>query len=369
MIVRKDARFLQTSIVKVVAVVSTIACSLCAPIYVSGQRGSQDLKIQRLVRKSKELVSRGRLAEAEILLVQAEHASPTNTAVLTLLGKVKGSMGESTDAQGLFRRVIRLKPRSAEAHVNLAIILSDAGELAAALDETSNALSIAPTLAVAHLNRARILADLKRPIEAKPEFAIACRLDPRNPDGFYYWALLERESGNLTKETTLLQRVVALQPQNDKAYFQLGRSLVEQSRPDEAAKAFRQALRINPNSSEAIYMLSRVLRGIDPKLAGQLRKKFELVKQHEADLEEAKTIADKGYVASSTGQYSVAIRLFCEALTKCESCEIEAALHKNLGLSLCRDGKLDECRIELKKSLELDPSDPDTLRALSIIGQ
>ena len=362
-------RLLFAFIMRVSVVMSLAAGPLWASEYMSGQHASHGSGLQGLIEQGKKLVDQGRLAEAETFLVRAEELAPTNTEVLTLLGKVKGSMGELSDAQTLFRRVIQLKPRSAEAHVNLAITLSDAGEFGNALDETSKALSIAPTLATAHLNRARILADLNRPTEARAEFAITCRLDPGNPDGFYYWSLLERESGNLTKETILLQRVVVLQPQNDKASFLLGRSLMEQSRLDEAARAFRQALEINPNSSSSIYMLSRVLQRTDPEQAAQLRKQFETVKQHEADLEEAKTIADRGYAASSSGRYPEAIELFREALVKCGACEIEPTLHKDLGLSLCRDQMLDEGRAELLKALEMNPRDPDTLKALSIIGR
>jgi tetratricopeptide (TPR) repeat protein len=264
---------------------------------------------------------------------------------------------------------VELEPKSADAHVNLAIVFSDAGMLPRALDETSRALAIDPHLAVAHLNRARVLDDMKREQEARAEFAIACRLAPNDPDGFFYWSFVERAAGNFAKETALLQEVVKLQPDNAKALVLLGSSLLEQSRTAEAVDALRHALAINPNSTEATYMLSRALLRSDPQESKRLREEFNALRQKDAALERSKTLGNEAYGASKLQDWPKAASLYREALETCGDCEIQAALRKNLGLVLCRAGDLQAGAGELRKALELNPNDPDVVKALSVVGQ
>ena len=89
-----------------------------------------------------------------IIVDRAEKVAPSDSAILTLDAKVKGRLGEYTSAVALLRRVVRLIPQSAQAHVDLSIALADSGDLNGALAETAIAISIAPALAIAHLNRA-----------------------------------------------------------------------------------------------------------------------------------------------------------------------------------------------------------------------
>jgi len=316
-----------------------------------------------------ELAKQGRLAEAEVALEKAERLSPQDTQAMTLLGKVKGRLSEFPAAIVLFQRVVDLKPKSADAHLNLAIVYSDAGELPHALEETSKALAIDPILAAAHFTRARILDDLKREKEAGAEFAKACGLTPNNADCFFYWSFVERAEGNFAKETALLQRVVKLQPDRVKALVLLGSSLQEQSRTAEAVVALQRALEIDPNSSEATYMLSRALMTSDPNQSKRLREHFNALRQKSGALDRSKTLGNQAYGASTQQDWPKAMSLYREALDACGDCEIQAALRKNLGLVLCRSGNLEEGGSELRKALELNPNDPDVVKALSVLGQ
>jgi tetratricopeptide (TPR) repeat protein len=201
-------------------------------------------QIDQLVKAGQDLASQGRFAEAEVPLKQAAELAPENYAVLTLLGKVEGRLGKQADAIALFRRVSSGQPKTADAHVNLAIALADAGNLEEALKETSTAVSLSPKLASAHLNRARVLADLHRPEEAEKEFATAHQLAPDNPDDLFYWALLEKDRGNLKKQTLLFQQLVRLQPDNVKALLLLARCLQSKSKDAETIAVLRHILQL-----------------------------------------------------------------------------------------------------------------------------
>jgi tetratricopeptide (TPR) repeat protein len=332
-------------------------------------RRSASSPIDQLMKEGRDLAAQGRFAEAEVPLKQAAELAPENYPLLTLLGKVEGRLGKQADAIALFRRVVSGQPKMADAHVNLAIALADAGHLEEALNETSTAISLSPKLASAHLNRARLLADLHRPEEAEKEFIAAHQLDPDNPDCLFYWALLEKDRGNLEKQTSLFQQLVRLQPDNQKALLLLAQSLQRERKDAETIAVLRQILKLNPDSENALYMLSMELRRTDPEESKKLQQEFAAQKRKEADLAQVKSLGNEAYQAANKQDWPEAIRILKKALESCQDCEVAAALHKNLGLALCSNGNLDEGKQELQEALKLNPNDADIVKALNVVAQ
>jgi tetratricopeptide (TPR) repeat protein len=330
---------------------------------------SQAQRVSNLMSQAQELAAQGRLAEAEPLLVEAARLAPKDAQVLTLLAKIQHRIGKGPEALALFYRIVQITPGAPDAHVNLAIALSDASRFAEALKEVSIALKLSPNLPLAHVNRARILADLHRQNDAKDEFKIACRLASNDPSCFFNWALLERDMGDSGKETELLQQAVKLQPGNYDAAFFLARSLQEQSRDAEAVEALHHALAIKPDSQEALYMLSRELKKTDPEKSKELFQEFKAKQHQQLALDESKSLGNEAYVAANKQDWPEAIRLLRKGIETCGDCEAAAGLHKDLGLVLCRNGSIDEGRNELKIALKLNPDDPDVVKSLAILGQ
>ena len=320
-----------------------------------------------LLGQARKLLAAGKLAEAELVLDRAEKLAPSDSVILTLDAKVKGRLGEYSSAVALLKRVIQLTPESAQAHVDLAIALADSGDLNSALAETATAISIAPGLAIAHLNRARILDDMRQDREAGDEFALAARLAPGNPDCYFYWSIAERARGNFTKEAELLQKAVKLEPGNLKAHIMLANSLLDQNRTAEAVAELRIALAIDPNSTQAIYKLSRVLVTTDPEESKRLRAQFDRVKAQNSVVEQAKALANEAFHAFTVQDWRESVRLYNEAIETCGDCEIESALHRDLGLTFCRDGQIERGAEELRKALALNPDDRDAAKALEAI--
>ena len=319
----------------------------------------------QLVEKGEALAAQGRFAEAEVLLKEAQQLLPHDENLLVLLGKVEARLGKREEAVTIFRSLVKDKPLKADAHVNLAIALADTDELEDALKEATTAVTLS-NLPSAHLNRARILADLHRPEEAEKEFAIANRLAPNDPNCLYYWALLEKDRGYLAKQISLLQDLIRLDPDNLKYLLLLAAGLQQESKDIEAVAVLRHALQIEPTSEKALYMLSMELRGTDPKESKRLQLKYEDERNKSASLTVIKSLGNQANEAAKRQDWSEAIELLKKALEGCGDCEIVAALHKNLGLALCRSGNPDEGKKELGKALKLDPNDPDIVKALSI---
>jgi len=347
-----------------VLVVACCALNLSS-IFAAAQQGPPHSS--ELLDQGRKLLEAGKLAEAELVLDRAEKLAPSDSVILTLDAKVKGRLGEYSSAVALLQRVILLIPQSAQAHVDLAIALADSGDLNSALAETATAISIDSALAIAHLNRARILSDLNRDGEARDEFALAARLAPGNPDCYFYWSYGERAQGNFTKETELLRKVVKLQPGNIKAHIKLADSLLHQNRTAEAVAELRTALAIDPDSAQAIYKLSRALRTTNPDESKRLRAQFDRLKAQNPVVDQAKALANEAFHAFTVQDWREAVRLYSEAVKTCGDCEIESTLHRDLGLTLCRDGQIERGADELHKALALNPEDRDAAKALEMI--
>jgi len=329
----------------------SLACSAQHAAKGTSEKGTSETN--SLVTQARALVAQGKLAEAEIALNQARDLSPDRLDLLTLLGKVEGRVGDYSQAVLTFRH----------------IALADNKDLSSALDETAAALALAPHSAIAHLTRARILDDLHRPQDSEAEFALVSKLAPENADCLYYWSLLEREQGNLPRETELLQRLVKLRPNDERAWFSLGRSLSEQSRDQEAIPPLRKAIALDPDAGGALYLLAKKVQKQNPAEYRQLMQRFQQTRDKSKDLDAIKTIGNQAYQASQRQDWPESIRLFREALASCDTCSIASALHRDLGLVLCRDGQIDQGKAELQDALALDPDDRDAAQALTILNQ
>jgi tetratricopeptide (TPR) repeat protein len=144
---------------------------------------------------------------------------------------------------------------------------------------------------------------------------------------------------------------------------------LDQNRTAEGIVELRTALAIDPNSPQAIYKLSRALRATDPKESEKLREQFDRIKAQNSVVDQAKALANQAFHAFTVQDWRQAVRLYSEAIETCGDCEIEGALHRDLGLTLCRDGQIERGAEELRKALALNPEDRGSAKALEAIRE
>ena len=146
-----------------------------------------------------------------------------------------------------------------------------------------------------------------------------------------------------------------------------GRKLLEAGKLAEAVAGLRIALAIDPNSAQALYKLSRALHNTDPEESNRLSDQFLRLKAQNSVVDQAKALANEAFHAFTVQNWRESVRLFSEALETCGDCEIESTLHRDLGLTLCRDGQIERGAEELRKALALNPEDRDAAKALEMI--
>jgi tetratricopeptide (TPR) repeat protein len=314
------------------------------------------------------LAQRGKIPSAEQELDKTVTLAQQDANTLSTVGKAEEQMGRMSEAIALLRKVVALRPDLAAAHLDLAVALADSYDLPGALAETSEAARLAPQSGVVHFYRGRVLYDLGRMTEAQPEIEAAYRLVPQMPEPRYFLALINKQEGKLPIAASLLEETVKLQPRNVMAWYLLGQCYEQQTETEKAIAAWRQAIVIDPNFSQALFGLARALRSSDRAESDKFMARYAEIQKQRRILDNVGTLANNGVVAASAHDWPEATRQLQAALAECGSCEAKADLHKKLGLIDCQAGDLNDGETELLAAKALQPTDTEIQRALQLIA-
>jgi tetratricopeptide (TPR) repeat protein len=328
-----------------------------------------DLSTSPELQRGISLAREGDFKEAEPAFEQAVVLHPDDPRALTALGQVQAQLGKLPESIETFRRVIELDPQSANAHENLGIALADGSDLADALKESSIATQLAPGLASAHFLRGRVLSDLGKHEEARVEFRRTLDISPKYAEALHYWAALEGDEGHTEIQGDLLKRYVKLRPDQATAFNELGHLLEDEHRESEAVVAWRRAIALNPQYSDAIYSLARALRRTDPVESKQLMEHVQELGRDQRTIDQVSLLGNQANAKMYEANYKGAIDDLKNAIVLCGECKLLGALEKNLGLAFCHAGQLDAGERELKMAQSLIPDDPSVKTALQIAEQ
>jgi tetratricopeptide (TPR) repeat protein len=243
-------------------------------------------------------VELGRYDEAVTNLERAVETDPESTSTRGLLAEARSESGDERGAREAYEEAIRGNPRNVQVRLDygLSLLLSDPDasiqahreivrmyprvpeyrlKLGAALGllghreeadrELGKAVEIDPLSPQNHADVGTVYASTNRPREAAGYYERALDLDPRNQEYAYE---LGRVLAGLSAEDTgdgdlfekaeeNLQRVDELQPlprepdNRSAAQLALGDLYAAHDRPEDARRAYEEALRLDPENEEA----------------------------------------------------------------------------------------------------------------------
>jgi tetratricopeptide (TPR) repeat protein len=206
----------------------------------------------------------GRLDDAVAEYREALRLEPDDAeAHLNLGSALARSPGRLDDAVAEFREAMRLRPDSAAAHNDLGLALSRyPGRLGEAVSQYEEALDLDPDLAQAHNNLGVALAQTPgRMGDALAQFAAALRLDPDLADAHDNLGhALSEIPGRLGEAVAQYQEALRLRPDDAKTWHHLGVCCLNLGNLAQAEDAFRQELRIAPDSPSGQEALAAVLQ-------------------------------------------------------------------------------------------------------------
>ena len=229
------------------------------------------------------LYEQGRYEEALEAIRVAVAQAPDFSEAHVNLGAILKALGRFEEAETHLRRAIALDPQVGDAYINLGAALYEQGRYEEALEATRIAVAQASDFSQAHTNLGEILSKLGRYEEAIDALAQAAAVDPsssqaaelyfligqmarengqseaaaehymhtleadpHHAEALHWLATLRAQQQRYDEMLALLQRFIALYPNDAATYSNMGIALVFLGRNDEALQRFDQALSLDP---------------------------------------------------------------------------------------------------------------------------
>ncbi|RZU42699.1 tetratricopeptide repeat protein [Edaphobacter modestus] len=143
---------------------------------------------------------------------------------------------------------------------NYGIAMLDAQQYAESVRAFEQVAKLRPDYTDAYTNIAIASFQWQRYDDSRTNLDKALKLSPHNARALYYLALVERNQGNLDSAISDLREVITQFPRSRDAHRELGFSLYQQHKYDEARAEYETLQTIDPDDLAAHYILSIVYR-------------------------------------------------------------------------------------------------------------
>ena len=266
---------------------------------------------------------------------KAVEEDPDNADHLLLYGVILTDLQQFSEAEVQLRKALSLRPDDAEFHYRLAALLLQQklvwratlgldrrdtstpvilGTEQEALESLEKTVRLDPDHLKARLHLGRTYYDHNQHLKARRQFEAVLEKDPDYPWLHYHLALLHSSRGEVQAATRELEKEVELHPGHSQARLELGEWLVKTGRyegglshlsqvkqdevhpvdlnyaiakahrglgnPEQALAAARKCVEIDPEFSDAHYLLGQLYRETGkPELARQSLETFRQVKK------------------------------------------------------------------------------------------
>ncbi|MBI2088950.1 MAG: tetratricopeptide repeat protein [Deltaproteobacteria bacterium] len=150
---------------------------------------------------------------AEMHLRKALNLDPRHVEARTLLGWIQMEIhGDYASAAAEYRKVIEVRPESAEAHNNLGVALEKMGDLEGAVGAFTQAIALRGDYSEAWSNRGWAYAGLKRWPEARRDFEHGLKINPGDDGALYGLSRTLKEARDYAGAGQALRTLTARTP-------------------------------------------------------------------------------------------------------------------------------------------------------------
>ncbi len=263
------------------------------------------------------------------------------------------------DSETLFKRMIDAAPNNFMAHYNLGNLYSRQMRTNDAMAQFTAALEEEPNYADAHNNLGGILLDQKRYDEALPHYRAAVRT---NPEYLHFFNLANaladaasarHDAAQFAEAVQTYRQALQLNPASSEAHHNLGLTWQAQGRQSEALAEFERAAQLNPAFADAQMSLAAALYA-----AGRLNDAgihYKAVTETDPARADAwRGLAMCDAMLNRMGEAADAFKAVLRLQPN------DAGACGNLGNALAAQNKLDEAVPFYLTALKLNPGDYQT---------
>lgn len=265
---------------------------------------------QELVEKALNYQNCGDYTQAEALYRAVLKRWPQHPEALHHLGLVYHQTGRNDIALANVSRAAQLAPDNPCYQCNLGVIHAAGGNPDQALSCYRRALEINPDYGDAYNNLGNVYRQKGNFAEAIDSYRTALRLQPDDAVALYNLGIAYRMTGQIEKEILCYQRSLGINSSDAKVWLNLGNALQHQGEMERAIDCYQNALRCNPDMPAAHNNLGSIWLTM-----GQLTKArtcFEQARRFKPDYAEA--WSNLGNVFQNQGNFREAQNCFTQAL-------------------------------------------------------
>ncbi|MFM0124973.1 tetratricopeptide repeat-containing glycosyltransferase family protein [Paraburkholderia sp. RL18-101-BIB-B] len=208
-------------------------------------------QLDHMLRQAVALQRNGAFTEAEGLYREILELKPRHFDALQLLGALTLQAGRLQEGVELLRKALAINAKQAPLHSNLAYALNALQRFAEALASAERALALQPKFSDALNNRGNAQAGLNRPLDALGSFDRAIALMPDFAPAWNNRACVLRDLGRPADALASCDHALALQPNYPDAWSNRGNAFSDLNQPEEAERCYRRALELAPAFADA----------------------------------------------------------------------------------------------------------------------
>jgi protein O-GlcNAc transferase len=179
-------------------------------------------------------------------LVQGSSALPNLQKAIAL--HQQGNLGQ---AEGIYRELLKIEPRNADALHLLGVIAHQSGNHQSAVDMISYAIQINPHVSIYHSNLGNVLQELRHFNAAVVSYDTAIALKPDYAEAYFNRGNALQELKQFNAAVASFDKAIALKSDNAHAYFNRGNGLQELKQFDAAVASFDMAIALKPDYAKA----------------------------------------------------------------------------------------------------------------------
>lgn len=231
-----------------------------------------------------------RSREALETMEYAAELFPQRIPTLLKLSEFQLILTKYEDSMRTIDRILRQDPQNADAYFMFGLNFKEIGDTARAINSFKKSVEIEPDLADAWISLGQLYGAQGDPV-ALSYFDNAIRTDPNNPLNWHAKADYLSDQNDLAGAIEVYQKIMALDPQYEEAYFNAGLLYLDLDSIPQAKHHFNLAINIYPLHIRAYYY-----RGLSSEILGdseQAKADYEQALQLAPDYEKPKEGLDR----------------------------------------------------------------------------
>jgi tetratricopeptide (TPR) repeat protein len=206
--------------------------------------------------------------QAAGLLFRAQRLAPDCADLLEFLGSVLDKLGFYPDAAAVYARCLEAHPGDDQARRERGYALARAARITDALQDLNWYVEKHPRDPIGFFELA-LVESLQQPDRSLEHFNQALELDPHMVSAHLARGILLRQQGKISPALVDLKFAVDRQPDNFRAWEELGEASLAGGRNPEALQAFQKAVALAPQNAEVLWLYGHALMRAGQKAAAE----------------------------------------------------------------------------------------------------